>query len=40
MVLHARYLIVSNGLSHYCCQIDYSNGSYRFLADIPQYADL
>ncbi len=40
MVLHARYLIVSNGLSHYCCQIDYSNGSYRFLSDIPQYADL
>ena len=40
MVLHARYLIVSNGLSHYCCQIDYSNGSYRFLADIPQYDDL
>ena len=40
MVLHARYLIGSNGLSHYCCQIDYSNGSYRFLSDIPQYADL
>ena len=40
MVLHARYLIVSNGLSHYCCQIDYINGRYRFLADIPQYADL
>ena len=23
MVLKAQYLIVSNGLSHYCCVIDY-----------------
>ena len=40
MVLHARYLIVSNGLEHYCCEIDYDNNSYRFLEDIPQYNDL
>ena len=37
MVLHARYLIVSNGLTHYCCQIDYDADSYRFLEDIPSY---
>ena len=40
MVLHARYLIVSNGMNHYCCQIDYETGSYRFLEDIPCYHDL
>ena len=40
MVLHARYLMVSNGLEHYCCQIDYEAGSYRFLEDIPHYQDL
>ncbi len=40
MVLHARYLIVSNGLEHYCCRIDYATGSYRFLENIPCYADL
>ena len=40
MVLHARYLIVSNGMEHYCCQIDYETGSYRFLEDIPCYRDL
>ena len=40
MVLHARYLMVSNGLEHYCCQIDYEAGSYRFLEDIPRYQDL
>ena len=40
MVLHARYLIVSNGLSHYCCQIDYETGKYNFLQRIPNYDEL
>lgn len=40
MVLHARYLIVSNGLTHYCCQIDYEANTYRFLEEIPNYNDL
>lgn len=40
MVLHARYLIVSNGMVHYCCAIDYERGTYRFLPDIPTYQDL
>lgn len=38
MVLQVDYLIVSNGLSHYCCQLDYSTRTYRFLHDIPEYA--
>ena len=40
MVLHARYLIVSNGLKHYCCQINYESSSYSFLEEIPCYRDL
>ena len=40
MVLHAKYLIVSNGLSHYCCRIDYDNNSYDFLETIPQYNEM
>ncbi len=40
MVLRARYLIVSNGLNHYCCAIDYETGTYRFLPDIPHYESL
>ena len=40
MVLHARYLIVSNGLDHYCCLIDYEKNSYRFLEEIPNYTEL
>ena len=37
MVLQAKYLIVSNGLQHYCCKIDYTHNSYSFLPDIPSY---
>ncbi|MBR5117484.1 MAG: type I restriction enzyme HsdR N-terminal domain-containing protein [Muribaculaceae bacterium] len=40
MVLQAKYLIVSNGMSHYCCKIDYENNSYSFLEDIPCYGQL
>lgn len=37
MVLRASVLIVSNGLSHYCCWVDYKNRQVVFLADIPDY---
>lgn len=37
MVLQVDYLIVSNGLVHYCCRIDYTTRSYSFLEDIPPY---
>ena len=37
MKLHARYLIVSNGLKHYCCKMDYQNDTYYFIHGIPAY---
>ena len=40
MQLRVRYLIVTNGLEHYCCRLDYEQGSYVFLKDIPEYAQL
>lgn len=40
MVLRARFLIVSNGINHYCCKIDYENNSYAFLNEIPCYNEL
>ena len=39
-VFRAKYLIVSNGLNHYCCCINYDEGSYSFLKEITSYADL
>ncbi|MDE6172075.1 type I restriction enzyme HsdR N-terminal domain-containing protein [uncultured Bacteroides sp.] len=37
MVLKVDYLVVSNGIQHYCCRINYENNSYMFLPDIPDY---
>ncbi len=40
MVLEVEYLVVSNGLRHYCCRIDLQGGTYTFLEDIPTFAEL
>lgn len=40
MVLHVKYLMLSNGFEHYCCQIDYESQSYQFLSDIPYFTEL
>lgn len=40
MVLHAKYLIVSNGLNHYCCVIDYNSKTYNFIPTIPDYNNI
>jgi hypothetical protein len=36
-VLNASYLMISNGLEHYYCQMDFENEKYHFLKEIPQY---
>lgn len=35
--LNATYLMITNGLSHYYCQMDYTQQQYHFLQDIPEY---
>ncbi|MCD8296866.1 MAG: type I restriction enzyme HsdR N-terminal domain-containing protein [Prevotella sp.] len=40
MLLHVDYLIVSNGMQHYCCKMDYNNKTYSFLNDIPDYSQI
>lgn len=39
-VLKVPYLIVTNGMKHYCCLMDYSLGKYAFLKDIPMYEEM
>ncbi len=34
------YLLVSNGLDHYVCKIDFENNSYQFLKEVPDYLEL
>ncbi|MBQ8257665.1 MAG: type I restriction enzyme HsdR N-terminal domain-containing protein [Bacteroidaceae bacterium] len=37
LVLKVNFLIVSNGLQHFCCKMDYEKNSYSFLREIPAY---
>ncbi|MCH8905299.1 MAG: type I restriction enzyme HsdR N-terminal domain-containing protein [Bacteroidetes bacterium] len=37
MSLQVKYLLVTNGEITYCCEIDYSNHSYEFLDELPEY---
>jgi hypothetical protein len=37
LVLNAKYLMVSNGLNHYFCQMDFENEKYVFLEELPSF---
>jgi hypothetical protein len=37
LVLNAKYLMVTNGLNHYFCQMDFENEKYIFLKELPEY---
>jgi len=37
MNFKADYLIVTNGLKHFCCKPDYKSSTYEFLKEIPDY---
>ena len=40
MVLQVDYLIVTNGLTHYCCRVDNEARSYTFLHEVPMNSEL
>jgi len=37
MKLNVEFLVVTNGLEHYCCKINYKTQKYAFLKDIPEF---
>lgn len=37
MSLNAIHMMVTNGLNHYFCQMDYEQEKYFFLPDLPEY---
>ncbi|MDR3250645.1 MAG: type I restriction enzyme HsdR N-terminal domain-containing protein [Tannerella sp.] len=39
-VLRVPYLIVSNGIDHFCCKIDYSSMKCGFIDHIPGYDEM
>ena len=40
MAFKVQYLVITNGIHHYACKLDYEKLSYEFIADIPSYPDL
>ncbi len=40
IVMRVKYLIVSNGITHYCCKMDYDRQSCEYLNEIPFYSEI
>jgi hypothetical protein len=40
IALRVPYLVVSNGMSHYCCRMDYEKMGFEYLVEIPDYEGL
>lgn len=40
LVMRADWLIVSNGISHYCSRYDHTTGRYSFARDIPEWSSV
>ncbi|QRM90037.1 restriction endonuclease subunit R [Lacinutrix sp. WUR7] len=38
LALNATYLMVTNGINHYYCAMDFDAERYQFLKDIPNYS--
>lgn len=36
-VFKAKYLVVTNGLQHFCCEMNYSDNSFRYIEQIPVF---
>lgn len=38
--LQVKYLMVTNGINHYCCIVDKEKLTYAFLPEIPDYKEI
>lgn len=38
MALKVKYIMVSNGMQHFACEMDYDKNSYSFLKEIPEFS--
>lgn len=37
MAFKVKYLVVTNGLEHFCCQMDYVQNTFQYLEQIPVF---
>jgi len=40
LTFEVPFLIVSNGLDHYCCQVNFESKDYSFFTEVPAFSDL
>jgi type I site-specific restriction endonuclease len=38
--LKVDYFMISNGIEHYCCKVDFENSHYKFFPELPEYKNL
>jgi hypothetical protein len=38
--LNVPYLLVTNGLAHFCCVADFENKNFRFLKELPNFKEI
>ncbi|SCX95241.1 Type I restriction enzyme R protein N terminus (HSDR_N) [Nonlabens sp. Hel1_33_55] len=38
LAVNSRFLMVSNGMEHYFCTMDYEQQRYNFITDLPEYS--
>jgi hypothetical protein len=39
LALRVKYLLVTNGIDTYCCEMDYLKQSFEFLSEVPSFAE-
>jgi hypothetical protein len=40
LTFKVQYLIVTNGINHYCARIEFQNSKVNFIDDIPEYESI
>lgn len=35
--VNAKYLVITNGMQHFCCRIDRETNSYKFMDELPVF---
>ncbi|MDQ3048095.1 MAG: type I restriction enzyme HsdR N-terminal domain-containing protein [Bacteroidota bacterium] len=37
MQFKVKFLVVTNGLNHFCCEMDYEAGTWKYLPTVPEF---
>ncbi len=40
LTYHVPWLVVTNGMKHYCCRFDEGEGKYHFIDHIPEWTEV